>query len=94
MLHKKLLGMTPSQGFQVWLGECDFRYGLPVATHHGCSAPPTIHTATGSPDGDAVPPPQLARDAPVLDVLQPEVVHLSWQGSRASTTVRQQHVRW
>ena len=30
----------------------------------------------GSPDGDAVAPPQLARDAPVLDVLQPEVVDL------------------
>ncbi len=30
----------------------------------------------GAPDGDAVAPPELPRDAPVTDAAQPHVVHL------------------
>ncbi len=46
-----------------------FNAALPAAL-------PSPTAAAGSPDGDAVAPPQLAGDAPVLDVLQPKVVDL------------------
>src|SRR5438132_1222561 len=68
------VGREPGVEDVVVLAQRDAGRQLMLGAHFGLVAPDVDAAGLVVPGRDAMPPPQLARDAPVLDVVEPLVV--------------------